>query len=140
MLKKIETVLKGGAGSKSTLSELSSEFYTLVPHAFGMKVPPPITTLPHLLQKVELLQTLGDVEIAQSLLKAADASGVIENPIDSHYKKLRCELKPLDHASSLFALLSKYTTQTHGPTHTNYTLQVLDIFEVVRCVFTVSVL
>ena len=133
VLKKIETVLKGGAGaSKSSLSELSSEFYTLVPHNFGMKGPPPINNLQLLLAKSELLQTLGDVEIAQSILKAADASGVIENPIDSHYKKLRCNLTPLDHGSSLFNLLSRYTTQTHGPTHTNYTLQVLDIFEVSR--------
>ena len=44
------------------------------------------------------LQTLGDIEIAMKVLKEE----LDENPIDSHYKALNCELKPVDKTDTSF--------------------------------------
>ena len=52
-LDEIEAVLN--AGKKTKLNELSSKFYTLIPHDFGRKVPPPIAELEALRQKMDML-------------------------------------------------------------------------------------
>lgn len=44
------------------------------------------------------LQTLGDIEIAMKVLKEE----LDENPIDSHYKALKCGLNPIDNTSADF--------------------------------------
>eukprot|EP00933_Yihiella_yeosuensis_P060501 TRINITY_DN63259_c0_g1_i1.p1 TRINITY_DN63259_c0_g1~~TRINITY_DN63259_c0_g1_i1.p1 ORF type:complete len:488 (+),score=124.08 TRINITY_DN63259_c0_g1_i1:77-1540(+) len=54
VLEKIQAALK--KGSKPDLAALSSQFYTLIPHDFGRKVPPAITTSEMLEAKMELLK------------------------------------------------------------------------------------
>jgi hypothetical protein len=53
----------------------------------------------------------------------------IENPIDSNYADLKTELEPLPHNSATFKILDSYVRNTHAPTHTNYTLELLEAFE-----------
>lgn len=55
--------------SPGTLSQLSSKFYTLIPHNFGRKVPDVINTESVVNQKKEMLITLADIELTQSLQK-----------------------------------------------------------------------
>ncbi len=99
---------------------------------FPYRVPPPINDFKSLSAKLAMLETLGDIEIATNLLKQADDANVSENPIDSHYKALHAGLTPLAHNSDTFKMLEKYVQQTHAPTHTNYKLEVLNIFETSR--------
>ena len=42
VLEDIENELKKSSPNNSTLTTLSSKFYTLIPHDFGRAVPPPI--------------------------------------------------------------------------------------------------
>ena len=57
--------------AKGNLTQLSSEFYTAIPHSFGRwKRPPPINTPELLREKLDMLITLGDIEMAQQMLKA----------------------------------------------------------------------
>ena len=56
-------------GYLSTLTELTSKFYTLIPHDFGRSVPPVIKTQSVVDQKKELMITLSDIELAQSIQK-----------------------------------------------------------------------
>lgn len=53
----------------SSLSELSSKFYTIIPHDFGRSVPPKITTLDEVRTKMDMLLVLTDIESTQTLLK-----------------------------------------------------------------------
>lgn len=77
VLEKIESVLNNE--SRGDLTELSSQFYTIIPHAFGRRRPPTINTAEALRSKLDLLITLGDVEMALNLLKESDSKSVCAN-------------------------------------------------------------
>lgn len=70
ILKKIEVVLteikKGNNSNESTLADLSSKFYTFIPHNFGREKMSNfiINTFPDLDKKLELLQNLDDSKTA----------------------------------------------------------------------------
>ena len=103
-------------------------FYTRVPHSFGMQRLPVIRTKQELKQKIELLETLGDIEIAMKVIN--EASDSLVNPIDQHYSALNCGLNALDHNSDEFKILNKYTQNTHAKTHNQYKMEIIDVFEV----------
>jgi len=67
--------------------------------------------------QIHMLEALRDIEIASEFLDTKD-EGTEEDPLDAHYNKLHCDIKPLDHDSSDFKLVEKYLKQTHAPTHT----------------------
>eukprot|EP00746_Dinoflagellata_sp_MGD_P146755 gnl/MRDRNA2_/MRDRNA2_79195_c0_seq1.p1 gnl/MRDRNA2_/MRDRNA2_79195_c0~~gnl/MRDRNA2_/MRDRNA2_79195_c0_seq1.p1 ORF type:complete len:535 (+),score=134.20 gnl/MRDRNA2_/MRDRNA2_79195_c0_seq1:92-1696(+) len=80
VLNKLEKVLK--SGSKSTVDELSGEFYTLIPHNFGWKKPPSIDTKEILQQKMELLNfylRMGFDDVGKKT--STPISGVLEIPV-----------------------------------------------------------
>jgi len=52
------------------------------------------------------------------------------NPVDQHYLSLDCELAPLSKDSEEFAIIQKYLKNTHGHTHTQYTMEIEDVFVV----------
>ena len=67
VLEELQTLIS----SKKTpnTSELSSKFYTIIPHDFGRSVPPKITTLDQVREKLDMLLVLTDIESTQTLLK-----------------------------------------------------------------------
>ena len=71
-LKDIEDVIKAGSAHRA-LEEACSTFYTRIPHVFGMKRPPLITTREQVKEKLELLEALSDVKIALTLIKGSTA-------------------------------------------------------------------
>ncbi|ROT70234.1 hypothetical protein C7M84_011516 [Penaeus vannamei] len=54
---------------RSVLMELTSKFYTLIPHNFGRSAPPVIDTDEVVQKKKEVMLTLSDIELTQSLQK-----------------------------------------------------------------------
>uniref|UniRef100_G1U392 Poly [ADP-ribose] polymerase n=1 Tax=Oryctolagus cuniculus TaxID=9986 RepID=G1U392_RABIT len=126
-LKKIEDCIRAGQHGR-VLLEACNEFYTRIPHDFGLRTPPLIRTEKELSDKVQLLETLGDIEIAIKLVKTELQSP--EHPLDQHYRNLHCSLHPLDHESHEFKVISQYLQSTHAPTHNDYTMTLLDVFEV----------
>ncbi|XP_021569919.1 poly [ADP-ribose] polymerase 2 isoform X2 [Carlito syrichta] len=126
-LKKIEDCIRSGQHGRA-LMEACSEFYTRIPHDFGLRTPPLIRTEKELSEKVQLLEALGDIEIAIKLVKTEQQSP--EHPLDQHYRNLHCALCPLDHESYEFKVISQYLQSTHAPTHSDYTMTLLDVFEV----------
>ncbi|XP_008158719.2 poly [ADP-ribose] polymerase 2 [Eptesicus fuscus] len=126
-LKKIEDCIRAGQQGRA-LVEACNEFYTRIPHDFGLRTPPLIRTEKELSDKIQLLEALGDIEIAIKLVKTELQSP--EHPLDQHYKKLHCALHPLDHQSYEFKIISQYLQSTHAPTHSDYTMTLLDVFEV----------
>ncbi|XP_010622898.1 poly [ADP-ribose] polymerase 2 [Fukomys damarensis] len=126
-LKKIEDCIRAGRRGRALL-EACNEFYTRIPHDFGLRTPPLIQTERELSDKVQLLEALGDIEIAIKLVKTDLQSP--EHPLDQHYRNLHCTLRPLDHESYEFTVISQYLQSTHAPTHRDYTMTLLEVFEV----------
>lgn len=124
-LKIIDTCIeKGDFGRK--LTDACSDFYTRIPHDFGMKTPPVIRDKETLKMKLQLLESLEDIEIAMKTLKAGDYS---ENPVDRHYHALKCEMKPMEKSAADFKMINEYLQNTHATTHNQYKMQIEDVFE-----------
>ena len=77
--------------------------------------------------KLEMLNSLLDIEIAYNLLKSSSKEG--KDPIDSHYEQLKTEIAVLDKTSDEYNILEKYVKQTHASTHTLYTLEIQQVLK-----------
>ncbi|XP_012711257.2 poly [ADP-ribose] polymerase 2 [Fundulus heteroclitus] len=128
-LKKIESCLKR-KGSRQDLLEACNQFYTRIPHDFGLKTPPMINTEEDLKKEIALLEALSDIQIAVKM--AQSNAGSDEHPLDRQYRSMQCQLQHLEPSSNDFKVIEKYLTSTHAPTHNDYTMKVLDIFSVDR--------
>jgi len=129
ILQTIDYLLKSAHVSKSKFIDCSNQFYTLIPHAVGMKAPPVINNKHILKEKLALLTALGDIEVAFKMVNKSDG---VEHPIDSNYKKLRCRMRTVARDEAVFDVVTTYMKQTHAPTHTEYRLELVDLFEVER--------
>ncbi|CAI2188585.1 17967_t:CDS:2 [Funneliformis geosporum] len=128
VLKRIEAVVMGN--SIESLEELSNEFYTVIPHSFGMRKPPIINNINLLKAKMDMVEILGEIEIASTLIKGCDEA---INPLDAHYKSLRLgRMEPLDHNSLEFKMVVDYVKNTHGATHNHFKLEVMEVFDLER--------
>ena len=54
---------------REAIEDLTNQFYTTIPHAFGRRKPPLIGTEQRLKQEISLLESLTDMEIANQILK-----------------------------------------------------------------------
>lgn len=108
------------ANRTAKLNELSSKFYTVIPHDFGRKVPPPIKDIETLRSKMDMLLVLGDIEIALSLEKEKDkkiaesTADEIPHELDTNYGLLNCGLDLVDKKSKEFKVIETYTKMTAG--------------------------
>jgi len=118
--------------SRSVLEDLSSDFYSLIPHDFGFQKMSNfiLDAKDKVKTKIDMLQSIQDIQIATKILE--DNSGDSDNMIDANYQKLKCELKPLDHHSAEFKMIEEYTRNTHASTHSSFKLEILEIFKTER--------
>lgn len=128
-LKRIEECLKK-KGSNKELLDACNQFYTRIPHDFGLRTPPIIRSEEELKEKITLLETLSDIQIAVKMVQSNVKSD--EHPLDRQYHSLNCQLQPLDTDSNEYKVIEKYLKSTHAPTHTDYTMTLLDVFAVER--------
>ncbi|PIN11116.1 NAD+ ADP-ribosyltransferase Parp [Handroanthus impetiginosus] len=110
---------------ESLLVDASNRFFTVIPSIH-----------PHIINdeddfklKVKMLEALQDIEIASRLV-GFDADS--DESIDEKYKKLRCHISPLSHDSEDFQLIEKYLHTTHAPTHTDWALELEEVFSLER--------
>jgi len=76
LLKDISTVLtdpsiamtKYGVSQSQVLLSLTSDYYTVIPHNFGRRAPPVINNVAQLKLEAELIESLGEMEIAAGLM------------------------------------------------------------------------
>jgi len=111
------------------LTNLSSQFYTVIPHDFGMNLPPPIDSRKRLSRKIRLLETLSEMEIAGNILKKTTTRKHI---LDHYYASLNCDITPLVRGENMVRTIKDAIQGTHAPTHSGYTLEVEQVFEVTR--------
>src|SRR5687768_15043071 len=90
ILAELDKALKSGKPNRTTLADLSSRFFTAIPHSFGRAQPPVLATAEEVQQKFDLLNTLADIELAQGLLndEKNNNSDVVDDPLDAKYKQL----------------------------------------------------
>ncbi|OQR93407.1 poly ADP-ribose polymerase [Achlya hypogyna] len=118
------------AKAKAQLKTLSSAFYTLVPHDFGMNLPPVIDSVWEIKLKLDLLEVLSDVEITQKMIK--DEHSVDINPVDAHFASLHTRMDAVGPGTPEFTHIEEYIAMTHAPTHRQYKLKVDAIHRVAR--------
>ncbi|KAF5936711.1 hypothetical protein HYC85_024217 [Camellia sinensis] len=78
---------------------------------------------------VKMLDSLQDIEIASRLV-GFDVDN--DDSLDENYKKLRCDINPLPHDSEDYRLIEKYLQTTHAPTHTDWALELEEVFSLER--------
>lgn len=113
-LEAVEEELAKARPDQAKLKELSSRFYTIIPHDFGRMVPPAIASAEMVKDKYDLLNMLNDIQIAVAMDEAASAVKTEENPLDKQFKELHCGLTFVDPSSAEYAMIERYTANTQG--------------------------
>ena len=151
------TVAKSHGGFRKAAEDLTSRYYSyvplpsltpaahppnralpyrIIPHVFGRDRPIVIDSLERLKKELDLVDALGDMEVASKLLSASvprDAAGAPVNPLDAHFRSLALSrMDPVARASAEFRALQAYARDTHGATHRHYDVDVLSAFRVER--------
>uniref|UniRef100_A0A674K6E1 Poly(ADP-ribose) polymerase family member 3 n=1 Tax=Terrapene triunguis TaxID=2587831 RepID=A0A674K6E1_9SAUR len=135
-LEAIETALQEQPLSSRQLEELSSRFYTIIPHSFGRTRPPTINTQEIVQAKKDMLLVLADIELAQSLQaqkKEEEEEEVkveeVPHPLDKDYELLKCELTLVDPALEDYQVIQTYVEKT-GSSYRK--VKILNIWKVKR--------
>ncbi|EIN11407.1 PARP-domain-containing protein [Punctularia strigosozonata HHB-11173 SS5] len=127
-------------GFQNACRELSGRYYSIIPHAFGRRTPTTIDTKELLKRELDLVDALGDMEIASKLL-ADDANNKhltpdgtkLLHPLDAQFAALDlARMDPVAADSGEFTALAAYARDTHGQTHSHYQVKIEHAFRVER--------
>jgi len=127
ILKKIEKVIDGK--DKGDFFELSSKFYSLIPHNFGFKhmsnfvIRDKVT----LKAKVDMIQSLSDIEIATKILDEAKEDEEVDAYL-SYYQKLYCDITHIPEDDKIYNILETYLKNSSSD-NTYQRLEILEAFE-----------
>jgi poly [ADP-ribose] polymerase len=94
---------------KGDISQLSSMFYTYIPHNFGMAHMSQFTinTIDKLKEKIALIENLSDIKIAHKIVESRSKK-VFTNLVDDNYSKLKCDIKTLSSESNDYKMIETY--------------------------------
>ncbi|XP_011028774.1 PREDICTED: poly [ADP-ribose] polymerase 1 [Populus euphratica] len=106
---------------ESLIIDASNRFFTVIPSIH----PHVIRDEDDFKSKVKMLEALQDIEIASRLV-GFDVDS--DDSLDDKYKKLHCDICPLPHDSEDYQLIEKYLITTHAPTHTDWSLELEEVF------------
>lgn len=113
VLERLENEIKRSRHSKKLL-DLTSEFYTLIPHAFGRTAGPVLKTEQAVKEKYEMLNTLTDIESAQSMQKNVEKMTTELHPSDANYAQLCAELSLVLKSDKDRKIIETYLKNTKG--------------------------
>ncbi|CAK5279870.1 unnamed protein product [Mycena citricolor] len=129
-------VAQAHGGFSAACDTLSGAYYSIIPHDFGMRRPVSINTKALLEKELELVDALGDMEIASKLMESnddEDEEGNAIHPMDANFRSLGLTaMDPVDRTSTEFTNLEKYMRDTHGQTHGHIKASVIHAFRVER--------
>lgn len=127
VLSELQDLIKNN-GNQARFVDASNRFYTLVPHSFGINDIPVINTEDIIKQKIDMLENLNELEIAYNLMQSSGR----EHTVDSYYKQLNTEIDVIDRDSEEFAIINEYVKNTHAATHSNYKLEIEEVYTIKR--------
>jgi len=96
-----------------------------------MKAPPVLNNMKLVQQKIKMVDSLLEIEIAYNLLHASSGEDG-EDPIDAHYKQLKTDFEVVERTEDDWKMVQDYIKNTHGDTHRDYSLEMIDLFKVSR--------
>jgi len=95
---------------ESSLAQLSSRFYTIIPHDFGRQLPPTIETTAMLQTKIRLLESLLEVKTAMQFMQEVPEEGMNGLSKEECYLNLLgAKLDVVSPNSEEFSLMQQYT-------------------------------
>jgi predicted DNA-binding WGR domain protein len=116
------------SGPEARFIDASNRFYTFIPHSFGIDDPPVLKDTEVIKQKVAMLDSLIELEIAYNLMKSSGS----EHTVDGYYNQLNTEIDVLSPESEEFKIIKTYVKNTHADTHSSYSLDIKDVYTVKR--------
>ena len=130
LLIKITKIIQKKTTTDTELTDLSSDYYTLIPYPCGRKKPPLIDSQEIVDKYKELIEELRNMVITVKLLENSNAN-LNNNPLDNIYNDLNTTIKPISNQSEIWKHIHDYMKNTHGKTH-HFSTEILDIFEINR--------
>ncbi|RWS01779.1 Poly [ADP-ribose] polymerase 1-like protein, partial [Dinothrombium tinctorium] len=109
--------------------DTSNRFYSLIPHKFPNFIRI-INSRQLLLEKLEVLSSLRSMKVAFQLRSDINESG--GDLIKQHYDSLNVNIEALDENSEDFKPIQKYVKNTQGKYRSLFSLEIIDVFEVIR--------
>ena len=131
VLTDLQTLISSGSPKQNDMIDASNRFYTLIPHDFGLKRPKLLDNIDLIQSKTQMIDNLLEMEIAYSILKGT-SDEESANPLDLHYRKLKCLIEPIDSNSDEYKQIEKYLNNTHAATHKQYKLKIKELFRLKR--------
>ncbi|XP_075893166.1 protein mono-ADP-ribosyltransferase PARP3 [Nelusetta ayraudi] len=132
VLEEIEAAINQKKG-KGRLEELSSKFYTTIPHNFGRNRPPAMLDMAVVTEKKDMLMVLADIELAQTLKSETEKSQeeieTVPHPLDQDYNSIKCNLSLMDKKSQPFKVIQTYMKMTSESCRKQ---RILNVWEVDR--------
>jgi len=116
--------------SRNKIVDLSNKFYALIPHDVGMRELPLIDNEVSLKSKCAMMDALVEIDIAYNLLHGTQGGG--QASIDACYMRLCTDIRPMDKACPTYKMLKDYVKNTHGETHSSFSIHVQEIFNIDR--------
>ncbi len=137
ILKNIEKELQNKSPSKTTLTQLSSDFYTYIPHDFGFQKMYHfiIDSLEKVKSKIDMIETLKDMKVATKIINETieDSQSKI---ILNYYQQLHCKINHIPKTDKIYSLLEKYLSvkinNKSDYSYYNTSLKLLEAYELKR--------
>jgi poly [ADP-ribose] polymerase len=125
---------KYSKSQKEMIEDFSNKYYSTIPHVFARSRAPMIDNNDLLRKEVVMLDTLTDMEVANTIMnansKSKDSRSV--SLLDKRFQDLKLkEMTPLDHKSKEYKELSKYLIESSSTGH-NLKYRLEDIFRIER--------
>ncbi|CAI5706568.1 unnamed protein product [Peronospora farinosa] len=125
-LEEIYEALRSRQVSRAKLTNLSSHFYSLIPHHSRLEV---IDTMVKVGKKVQLMTEVG-VSVRGMAHEPVARQCSLRNYLDECYNLLECELQPVKSTDPDFALIQTYIRNSNCCGRKQDRLQLLSVFRV----------
>lgn len=75
-----------------------------------------------------MLDSLMELEVAYNLMVSSGS----DHTVDAYYNQLKTDIGVLDRDSKEFKIIQDYVRNTHAQTHTNYSLEIEEVYTIKR--------
>ncbi|CAJ0579142.1 unnamed protein product, partial [Mesorhabditis spiculigera] len=114
---------------KAKIIDASNRFYSIIPHN-KLEL---LESLKRVQKKSVMLESLLEILEAYSMMSRKQQPEVVErDPVDTHYERLACKMTVVDKDSDEYKRLVDYATKTHGQTHQQLKVEIIDILRLER--------
>lgn len=120
------------AAAESKIQNLSSKFYTFIPHDIGFKKMSEFTIKSQEMvqKKIELLDSLSQMKIAQQMIDK-ETGTESTNKIEHYYQQLNNKIEVINPEDSEYKQVKQYLESTHSKDH-RFRIELTEVYSVSR--------